>query len=155
MEQAPQRAREALTRLLKVRARSVYEVETRLKEKQFDAQVIADTVTWALSCGLLDDAAFAQQWVEDRLYHRPTSARFLRLELRRKGLPERVIAPTLSALNLDERELARRVVERHLPAYQSQPVEVQQRKLIGLLQRRGFASEAIRTVLYEHGLMTR
>lgn len=148
----PQRAREAVYRLIKFRARSVWEVQQRLVQKGFDAQVVEETIAWALSCDLLDDAAFAALWVNERLFRRPMSVRFLRLELRHKGVSNQDIERTLSAVNVDERQLIRALIESRLPAYASYEQDAKQKKLIGFLKYRGFAAADVFAVLKEFGL---
>lgn len=143
-----QQAREAAYRLIRYRARSVQELQTKLEEKGFDAQVIEHTIAWAHSSGLLNDAKFAQLWVNDQV-RRPRGARQLRWELKNKGVSEEDIDNALSKAELDERELIRGLVEKRLALYRGQPWESQQRKLATYLAHRGFAMQDIAAVLKE------
>lgn len=148
-----QQAREAARRLIRHRARSVRELQTKLEAKGFDAQVIEQTIAWARACGLLDDAKFARLWVNDQVMRRPQGARRLRWELRNKGVCDEHIDQALSKAELDERQLIRSLAEKRLALYRGQPWEVQQRKLATYLAHRGFAMEDIAVVLKElkHG----
>lgn len=146
----PQQAREAAYWLIRYRARSVRELLAKLEAKGFDAQVIEQTIAWARSCGLVDDAKFAQLWVNDQLMRRPQGARRLRWELKNKGVCDEDIDQALSKAELDERELIRGLVEKRLALYRGQPWELQQRKLAAYLAHRGFAMQDIAAVLKEH-----
>jgi len=110
--------------------------------------VIEHTIAWAHSSGLLNDAKFAQLWVNDQV-RRPRGARQLRWELKNKGVSEEDIDNALSKAELDERELIRGLVEKRLALYRGQPWESQQRKLATYLAHRGFAMQDIAAVLKE------
>lgn len=145
----PQRAREAVYRLIRLRPRSAREVEDHLKRKGFDAQAIRDTVAWARELGLVDDEAFARLWVNDRLARRPCGARLLRLELRRKGVDDEAIERALARAELDEPRLIRELIRARWALYPGHDPEARRRKLFGFLQRRGFAAEAVWAALRE------
>lgn len=91
--------------------------------------------------GLIDDAEFARAWVESRHAGRGLGRRVLREELRRRG-----VAPDLSSEALgrvsseDELEAARRLVRRKLPSLQGVDGQRRDRRLLGMLARRGHAA---------------
>ncbi len=64
------------------------------------------------SQGYLDDAAFSQFWIENRLRFRPRGATALRYELRQKGVDKETIDAELA--ELDEEEAAWNAVEQKL-----------------------------------------
>jgi regulatory protein len=92
--------------------------------------------------GLVDDAAFAEWWVENRGRHRPRGAQALRQELWAKGIGRDEQAAALDGL--DEDALALDVARAQAHRYARQPREVFERRLGGLLARRGFGHEAVR-----------
>lgn len=60
-------AMDSLARLVATRERSVREVETRLADKGYTEQTIAQAVERALACDLLDDTRFAEGYIKDKL----------------------------------------------------------------------------------------
>lgn len=99
--------------------------------------------------GLIDDADYAELFVASRRRSRGTAKPVLRQELRRKGVPDAQIADALESIT-DEQEFERAVqlVHAKLPALARYDDQTRQRRLFGLLQRRGYqagvAAAAIR-----------
>ncbi len=98
--------------------------------------------------GLIDDAAFAAEWVESR-GHRSGASR-LRQELRQKGVAEEHIAEAIGARD-GEADLvtARELAVRRLVSMAGLDGLVRQRRLAAFLARRGFSSSVIRRVVVE------
>ena len=73
-------------RLLEARPRSTDEIRRRLRYAGYRADLVETVLDRLTELGYLDDAAFAQAWVESRDRARPRGARALRDELRRLGV---------------------------------------------------------------------
>ncbi|HSH44921.1 MAG TPA: RecX family transcriptional regulator, partial [Longimicrobiales bacterium] len=117
-------------------------------------------VAWLDERGYLDDDAFAQAFVRDRLRLRPRGRLGLIRELRRKGVDEdvaeRAVGDVMAEEDVDERTLAaeaaeawarknRRVLRR---AGRSREDRLRaNRRLYGHLARRGFAPDAVRAAI--------
>jgi regulatory protein len=90
--------------------------------------------------GLIDDAAFAHAWVSSRQSGRGLARRALRAELRAKGVDAELAAEAVALVDDDdEREAARRLVERKLPSMRRLDRATATRRLIGMLARKGYA----------------
>lgn len=90
--------------------------------------------------GLIDDEAFAQAWVSSRQSGRGLARRALKAELRAKGVDDEVAATAVMAVDDDdERETARRLVERRLPGMQRLDRATATRRLMGMLARKGYS----------------
>lgn len=154
------RARDAALRLLAHRARSVAELRQRLERRDIAAPVVDTTLAWLDERGYLDDRAFAESFVRDRLRLRPRGKRGLLQELRRKGVDpataEAATAAVLTEESVDQVELAidaghawaRKNVS--LMAGSAGSVEDRQRarrRLYGHLGRRGFDAAAVRSAV--------
>jgi len=125
----------ALT-FLGYRPRSEAETRERLEKHGFAEAEIARVVERLKSLNLLNDAAFAEYWKENRTSFKPRGQRMLRSELRRKGVDPGTISEAVEGI--DELENARRAAEakaRNMPVTDYQ---VFRQKLGGYLQRRGF-----------------
>jgi regulatory protein len=121
---------------LSYRPRSEQEVRQNLKKHDYDEQVIEEILARLRQGKLVDDEAFAELWVENRSEFRPRGSRMLQAELRRKGIPDRVISCTLEGL--DETSLALKAARKKARRYQQLEWQEFQKKLYGFLARRGF-----------------
>jgi regulatory protein len=89
--------------------------------------------------GLIDDAAFARAWVSSRQAGRGLARRALQAELRAKGIDSEVAAEAVEAVDdEDERATARVLVERRLRGMSRLDRATAQRRLIGMLARKGY-----------------
>jgi regulatory protein len=117
------------------------------------AQVVLDRLT---EVGLIDDAAFAQTWVESRRRDRGLSRRVLAHELRQRGVAVDDAKPALDFVDEESDErTARALVEKKVGATGGLAPTVRTRRLIGLLARKGYspqlASRVVREVLEADG----
>jgi regulatory protein len=107
--------------------------------------------------GLIDDAAFARAWVSSRQAGRGLARRALRAELHAKGVDAELAAEAVALVDDDdEREAARRLVERRLPSMRRLDRATASRRLIGMLARKGYsgglAAAVVRDALDAQGL---
>lgn len=154
------RARHAAMNLLAHRARSRAELRRRLWRKEFPDPVIDETLAWLEERGYVDDRAFAESFVRDRLRLKPRGRVGLIQELRKKGVDSHVaeaaIAAVMDAEEVDDRSLARRSAEawarKNASALRKARASTDhrrkaRRRLYGHLARRGFAPDAVRTAI--------
>jgi len=133
-----QRCHDAALIYLSYRPRSEQEIRTHLAQKKFPVDVVEATVTRLKETGLVDDAAFARFWVENREAFRPRSGRALRAELARKGVSSEIIATVLPT---DDAEAAYRAAQARGRRLVGLDYVTFRRRLIPYLQRRGFTYE--------------
>jgi regulatory protein len=141
------RALGAAIQLLTHRPRSVHELRSRLRRKQFSPEAIDAAIERLSSWGYLNDEDFARFWVENRQANRPRGERLLVQELRMKGIDRDTIQETIDATEIDEPAVALDLARSKLRSYSSLPPEVAKRRLAGFLTRRGFGYDAIKPVL--------
>jgi regulatory protein len=142
-----ERAVQASLRLLSVRPRSRRELRDRLRRKGFRQPAIEAAVDRLLRWGYLDDADFARQWIAQRQATRPRGRRLLEVELRAKGIDPEAVSEAVEAAGLDEETTALRVASKYRERLAGLDPLTRQRRLAGVLQRRGFDWEVIRRVL--------
>ncbi len=89
---------------------------------------------------LIDDAMFANAWVESRHHGRGLSSRALAAELRRRGVASGDIQAAVDSLG-PEQEIAtaRSLLARRVSATRGQPTPARVRRLIGVLARKGYS----------------
>ncbi|MBI3988449.1 MAG: regulatory protein RecX [candidate division NC10 bacterium] len=138
-------------RLLAIRGRSVSEVRERLLKRGFSQGEVEETLQNLLKKKYLNDQAFASDWARGRLVRAPVGRIRIASELKAKGVGEAEINTALTEVydQADELRLASMAVQRRLPLIQHLPQEVKRRRLFTYLQRRGFPSTVILSVLAE------
>jgi regulatory protein len=149
-------ARTVCLNLLTTRARTRAELAGELEGRGFDDEVAAAVLDRLVEVGLLDDAAFAEQWVDSRHRHRGLGRRALSQELRRKGVESETADEAVAGLDADaEREKACELVRRRLPSLDRVEPPVAARRLVGMLARKGYgaglAYEVVRTEMAQRG----
>lgn len=140
------RGHEIALRLLTVRDRTAAELRTRLAGRDVPDDAITEILARLSEVGLVDDAGFARQWVEQSARRHVSTSR-LRRELRSKGVTDADAAPALEGRGDDDRELAEALVARKLPSMANLTTTTRYRRLAGLLTRRGFSTSVIGAVL--------
>ena len=145
-------AREKALRFLEPRPRSSTEVKQHLVKKKIAGPMAERVVNRLTEAGLIDDAAFAKYWVENREQFKPRAARALRFELRRKGLESAEIAAAVG--EIDESESAYRAGSARAQRWLSLDRRAFMEKLSAFLVRRGFgysvAKDAAQRLWNEH-----
>jgi len=100
------------------------------------AQAVLDRFT---EVGLIDDAAFAAAWVTSRQAGRGLAPRALAQELRGKGVDGEVAAAAVAELDPQlEWDTARRLVQRKAPSIRRLDRVTAERRLVGMLARKGY-----------------
>ncbi|TFV61960.1 regulatory protein RecX [Geodermatophilus sp. DF01-2] len=91
--------------------------------------------------GLIDDAAFARAWVTSRQAGRGLARRALKAELRAKGVDGEVAEEAVALVDdQDEWEAARRLVQRRLSGLRRFDRATAERRLVGMLARKGYGA---------------
>lgn len=135
-------AHEKALRFLEPRPRSTAEVRDQLRKKKFAPEIVDTVIERLTSAGLLDDAAFAKYWVENREEFRPRAGRALRYELKRKGLPDDAIQEAVT--HVDESESAYRAGLAKARRFRDLEYREFREKIGAFLLRRGFSYEVAR-----------
>ena len=125
------------------RPRSRQELTLRLR-RRFPEQTVQEALDRLASLGLVDDAAFAQFWVERRA-RSPRSRSLLVRELRDKGIPREEAEELVQQVDEEEGALvaARKAARRN----RGEDYAQLSRRVCQYLRRRGFSSSVIRKTL--------
>lgn len=144
-EQGYQAALTKAYRLLGMRSRSEKELREALARAKYADEIIAAVLEKCREQHFVDDAKFAQQFVQSRLRNRPMGRARLKLELRNKGISDAIIAATLDAAFAPDEALtlANQLAEKQRKRLASLPAAKAQQRLADFLRRRGFDWETI------------
>lgn len=126
-------------RMLEAQPRTRAELATAMAKRGVPADVASAVLDRFVEVGLIDDAAFAQAWVESRHRGRGLARNALASELRRKGVDSEIANEALEAVSADDEAVAAEaLVRRRLRSMTGLPADVQLRRLAGMLGRKGF-----------------
>ena len=139
-------------RMLESRSRSRQEIEARLVERAYSPEVVDTVIAQLARAGLVDDPAFAREWVGARSKAREPVGRIrLKHELKLKGIDAELAAEALNDVDEDQ-ELAEatRAARRHTrPYWDYKGWMAERQRLAGYLQRRGYGWNIATAVLRE------
>lgn len=140
-----QRCLTAAVHYLSYRPRGEAELRERLTQRGFPRDIQDAVINKLSGEGLVNDAAFAQFWKDNREAFRPRSKWLTRLELRRKGIASEIIDQVVNTID-DEANAYRAALSK---ARQLSGTDYSsfRRKLGGYLQRRGFSASVIKSTL--------
>jgi regulatory protein len=133
---------------LEYRQRSLSEVRRNLEKHGTAPDIIEAVLERLVKSGYVDDARFAQTWIENRSTFRPRSKRALAVELRQRGLEHETIQSALEDHDeAQEEALAYQAAQKQLRKLAGLELTEYKRKLGSFLARRGFGYGVIRTVV--------
>jgi regulatory protein len=143
-------ARKILLDQLTGRARSRSDLEKKLAQRKVPPEIATRLLDRFEEVGLVDDAAFAREWVAQRQEGRGLARRALAQELRRKGIDDEVARDALGAIDPDDEvESARLLVRRKLRSMRGLETDKAVRRLVGMLARKGHSSSVAYRVVRE------
>jgi regulatory protein len=144
-------ARTILLNQLTGRARTRSELATKLSSRDVPDEIATRLLDRFEEVGLVDDAAFAREWVEQRQSGRGLAKRALAQELRRKGIDDETAREALDEIDADDEiEVARALVRSRLRTMRGLDRDKAVRRLVGMLARKGHsAGVAFRVVKEE------
>jgi len=122
--------RKIKTRFKKIRTKQINVALEKLKELKY-----------------INDAEFAENYINYRTKISPRGKFLLKQELLKKGIKESLIEQVLNKIDLDELDLAKQLVEHKIKSLKSFESQKQKDKLMRFLQSRGFGYDVIKEVV--------
>jgi regulatory protein len=133
---------------LSYRPRSLAEVRQHLIRRNTSGPLLEETLSRLQNAGLINDEAFARTWVENRNTFHPRGKAVLRMELRNKGLSDKIVQTVLDS-QVDEEAMAFVAARKYARRLTSLERSEFRHKLGGYLARRGFAYTTLAPVVSE------
>ncbi|MFF9351799.1 recombination regulator RecX [Streptomyces sp. NPDC014734] len=151
-----EQARNICLRLLTGTPRTRKQLADALRKREIPEEAAEEVLSRFEGVGLIDDAAFADAWVESRHHGRGLARRALVRELRTKGVDPAVIDEAVGQLDSEQEEAtARDLVARKLRSTRGLDRDRRLRRLAGMLARKGYgegmALRVVRQALEEEG----
>lgn len=143
-------ARSICLRLLTGAPKTRAQLADALRRKNVPEDVAERVLDRLGEVGLVDDAAFAESWVQSRHTGRGLARRALRSELRRRGVDDDTINDAVESLDHEtELATARALVERKLASTRRLEPAARFRRLAGMLARKGYPAGLATRVVRE------
>ena len=125
------------------RMRTVREVEEKLDDLQYGEGDIQATVMRLKELDLLNDEAYAKEFVRSRLATKPVSRQKLYMDLRAHKVPEELISAALNELPREtEANNALEVAKKYWRQMSALEISVRRERVLRRLASRGFSTEA-------------
>ena len=132
------------------RQRSRADLAQALAKRRVPAEVADAVLDRCEAAGLVDDTAFAQEWVRARHGAKGLAPRALAQELRKHGIDDELAAEALSQIDGDsQRAAAVALVERKLRSMGGLDDTTRIRRLTAMLGRKGYAPQLAFDVVRE------
>ena len=137
--------RECALALLEFRDRTEWELRQKLKEREYSAEEIDETVLFLKEYRYLDNEAYVGRYIRSCAARK--SRRQIRADLEHKGVSREIIDLQLQEKTVDEDSQIRKLLQKkgYVPGKRLEPTEY--RRIMGALGRRGFSGEAIRKAM--------
>jgi len=140
---------DAATRLIASRLHSTAELRRKLLRKDFAASLVDDVIADLTRMGYLDDGQFAKAKASSAARYKQHGKRRAKTELLRAGVTGEVADAALEQVYdaSDTLAVARELTRKQLPRLKKLDPAVARRRLMGMLQRRGFEYDEIKQVV--------
>jgi len=133
-------------RYISYKPRTKFEINKKLKEKNFSADQIDVITSMLLDKGYIDDFQYAKNWIENRAILKPRSNKLIAWELRNKKISDEIINQLTTEM-VSEEELINLAAEKYARRLSGYEKDIFFRKLTGYLIRRGFSYSNVTSVV--------
>ncbi|MDI3507956.1 MAG: regulatory protein [Clostridiales bacterium] len=130
----PPSAEALLLKFLSYRQRSRHEIEQYLRNKGCKDEDISDLINKYQDMGYINDSAFADMWIRERMRFNPKGYAAICAELYAKGVDRDIIDQAWREAQIDERGIARELIEKRFDKHDKKAMP----KAMAFLIRRGF-----------------
>ena len=143
---SPERAWQYALRLLAARDYTVARIKEKLRSRDFTDSDLNQAVERLEAEQWISDRRFAERFADSALASGRYVGPRLRMEMRRRGIPEELISDVIGRLSAEYNECTevQAVLERRFPGFTFVTAgDKEKRRILGFLQRRGFGLSAI------------
>lgn len=135
-------------KFLSFRQRTSSEIQKYLQKIHASEEAKTQVISKLEQLNLINDKAFINWWVEQRSAYRPRALRFLKIELKQKGISQELLDSVLSEYSAsDEEKSAKTFAEKKLQRIKNLPGIEIKKKLFQALSSRGFSYNVIQSVV--------
>jgi regulatory protein len=143
-------AKQKAYRLLSMRPHSERELERKLREKHFPAEVVKEVLEKLNDLKYLNDASFALQWARNLAVNKLWGNRKIAISLQEKGIPPPLIDDAIAAARqeMPEEQAIAFLIKKKAAKRQTAGIDVREKqRIFQSLMGRGFPPGLIRNQL--------
>ena len=136
-------------KLLERRLHSAAELKRKLTIREYGPDIVEEVISDLTRLGYIDDARFAKTKALSAAEHKQHGKRRALVELIKSGVKGEVARKALDEVyeSRDTLAVARKLAEKQAPRLKRLDPQVARRRLVGMLQRRGFDYDDIHGVI--------
>jgi len=138
-------------KLLSARLHSTREIRTKLLRREYGAEVIDAVIADLTRMGYLDDSQFARAKAQFAAKIKKQGKRRAKMDLIKAGVKSDVADSALHDVydQTDTLSVARELARKQAPRLKKYDTQTARRRLAGMLQRRGFDYDDVKSVINE------
>lgn len=142
----------AAYRILSYKSQSKKELELKLNKKGFEEKIIRKAITYLEERKYINDLEFARQWGQSRISHNYYGKYLLERELLQKGVDDEITQAVIEELYREKEEVkvAEQLSIKKMRFYKKLEPDVAKRRMVNLLQQKGFTLETITQLNWDH-----
>jgi regulatory protein len=138
-------AKSVAIKFVALKYRTVFEVQDKLKDKEFSIDVIDDVIDDLIKYGYLDDEEYVKRYISNCNNLKPKSKKKIEFELIRKGIEKDLILEKLEENIIDEFEIAYKLAYKRF-GNKNYDKDTLKKKTFYFLSNRGFEYSIIKRV---------
>ncbi|NQU99770.1 MAG: RecX family transcriptional regulator [Parcubacteria group bacterium] len=144
-----------VTKLLAQYPRTVFEIKNKLVKKEYEEEIINETIKFFIEHKLLSDEEYAKLFLENQIKYRPTGRIMCRNKMIKKGLDRDLVERTLSEdfSQSEEEGLAYKLAKSKEIFFRNKTKKEKFAKIGQYLNRKGFSENIIWQTLEELNLL--
>ncbi len=145
VDDANEAAYQRALKFIGYRPRTEKEIRRNLAKQALPEEITEQTIGRLKQSGLINDAVYAQGWVESRAINHPGSRRAFTYELKRRGIDSQTITQAIGSI--DDEEMAYQVALKHERKIGEGEWREFHQKMVRYLSQRGFSYEVCSQVI--------
>lgn len=142
------KAQDKALHYLGYKMRTRWEVVKKLEEQEYSEEVVERVLAFLEKYSYLDDLAYCKSHIRERERLNPRGKFALKMELRQKGVSNKLIEQALEESEVDELTGAIRLIHKKVRNLEDLD-EKEKKRVVGFLQRRGYSCDIIKEALQE------
>lgn len=140
-----QKAKRYVERLLAQHPRTIWEIQTKLRQKKFSQEIAKQVILEFTQVGFLNDEKYAKLWLENQIKYRPCGKILCYKKLLARGLSSSLVKDILDKNYSQEKEeeAAGDLAKRKLKFHRDLESQKKAQKIVSFLKSRGFTDGVI------------
>ncbi len=142
------KAQDKALHYLGYKMRTAWEIRKKLDEQEYSGEIVERVLDFLEKYDYVDDLGYCKSYIRERERLNPKGKFGLKMELRQKGVPDKIIEQALEESEVDELKGAVRLIYKKVRDLEHLD-EKDKKRVCGFLQRRGYSCDIIKEAFQE------